>query len=84
MLCYWYKGVLLSIHKAPFTDNDTPLLIHCTDNGTLLYICNFVNFGFRWNDFEANISSSFRELRQTSEFFDVTLCCDNGTDLVQV
>merc|ERR1712024_216174 len=30
-----------------------------------------------------NISTSFRELRDDSEFFDVTLCCDNGTDLVQ-
>merc|ERR1712024_2128 len=30
-----------------------------------------------------NISTSFRELRDGSEFFDVTLCCDNGTDLVQ-
>ena len=38
---------------------------------------------FRWNDFESNISTSFRELRDDSEFFDVTLCCDNGTDLVQ-
>ena len=38
---------------------------------------------FRWNDFESTISSSFRELRQTSEFFDVTLCCDNGTDTIQ-
>ncbi len=38
---------------------------------------------FRWNDFEANISTSFRELRDDSEFFDVSLCCDNGTDVVQ-
>ena len=38
---------------------------------------------FRWNDFESNISSSFQELRQRSELFDVTLCCDNGKDLVQ-
>lgn len=38
---------------------------------------------FRWNDFESNISTSFRELREDSEFFDVTLCCDNGTDVVQ-
>lgn len=40
------------------------------------------NFCLRWNDFETNISSSFRELRRDSEFFDVTLCCDNGTDRV--
>ena len=39
-------------------------------------------FNFRWNDFESNISTSFRELRDDSEFFDVTLCCDNGTDIV--
>merc|ERR1711936_988878 len=40
------------------------------------------NFCLRWNDFESNISTSFRELREDSEFFDVTLCCDNGTDVV--
>jgi hypothetical protein len=32
-------------------------------------------FCLRWNDFESNISSSFRELRDDSDFFDVTLCC---------
>lgn len=42
-----------------------------------------VFFLSRWNDFESNISTSFRELREDSEFFDVTLCCDNGTDVVQ-
>ena len=40
-------------------------------------------FCFRWNSYESNISSSFRELREDSEFFDVTLCCDNGIDIVQ-
>ena len=38
---------------------------------------------YRWNDFESNISTSFRELREDSEFLDVTLCCDNGVDIVQ-
>ena len=41
------------------------------------------NVCLRWNDFESNISSSFHELRENSEFFDITLCCDNGTELVQ-
>ena len=40
-------------------------------------------FCLRWNSFESNISSSFQELREDSEFFDVTLCCDNGIDIVQ-
>ena len=40
-------------------------------------------FCLRWNSYESNISSSFRELREDSEFFDVTLCCDNGIDIVQ-
>ena len=40
-------------------------------------------FCLRWNSFESNISSSFQELRNDSEFFDVTLCCDNGIDIVQ-
>ena len=41
------------------------------------------DFFHRWNDFESNISTSFRELREDSEFLDVTLCCDNGVDIVQ-
>ena len=34
-------------------------------------------FCLRWNDFEANISSAFRELREDKDFFDVTLACDD-------
>ena len=35
-------------------------------------------FCLRWNDFEANISSSFRELKDDEDFFDVTLACDSN------
>ena len=31
----------------------------------------------RWNDFETNISTAFRELRNDQDFFDVTLACDD-------
>jgi len=34
-------------------------------------------FCLRWNDFETNISSAFRELRDDKDFFDVTLACEN-------
>jgi hypothetical protein len=36
------------------------------------------NFCLRWNDFENNISSSFRELRDDKDFFDITLVCDDN------
>ena len=32
----------------------------------------------RWNDFESNISSSFKELRDEKDLFDIWLSCDNG------
>jgi len=32
-------------------------------------------FCLRWNDFESNISSAFKELRDDKDFFDVTLAC---------
>jgi len=32
----------------------------------------------RWNDFETNISTAFRELRDEKDFFDVTLACDDN------
>jgi len=35
-------------------------------------------FCLRWNDFETNISSAFRELREEKDFFDVTLACDDS------
>ena len=34
------------------------------------------NFCLRWNDFESNLSSAFRELRDDADFFDVTLATD--------
>ena len=33
-------------------------------------------FCLKWNDFEANISKAFRQLREDKDFFDVTLVCD--------
>jgi len=35
-------------------------------------------FCLRWNDFESNISTAFRELREDKDFFDVTLACDDN------
>ena len=32
----------------------------------------------RWNDFERNISESFRELKNDKDFFDITLACAGG------
>ena len=37
-------------------------------------------FCLRWNDFESNISTAFRELRDDKDFFDVTLAC-NGEQI---
>jgi len=34
-------------------------------------------FCLRWNDFETNISTAFRELRDDKNFFDVTLACED-------
>ena len=35
-------------------------------------------FCLRWNDFEANISSAFRDLKDEKDFSDVTLACADG------
>ena len=34
-------------------------------------------FCLRWNDFETNISSAFKQIREDKDFFDVTLACDD-------
>jgi hypothetical protein len=39
-------------------------------------------FCLRWNDFEKNISTAFRELRDDKDFFDVTLACDDRDQLL--
>ena len=39
---------------------------------------NSEKFCLRWNDFETNISTAFRELRDDKDFFDVTIACDGN------
>ena len=34
-------------------------------------------FCLKWNDFERNISSAFREIRDEKEFFDITIACED-------
>ena len=34
-------------------------------------------FCLRWNDFESNISSAFRDLKEDKDFSDVTLACSD-------
>jgi len=34
-------------------------------------------FCLRWNDFESNISSAFRDIRDEKEFFDITIACED-------
>ena len=35
----------------------------------------------QWNDFKENITSSFRELREDRDFTDVTLACEDGSQI---
>ena len=35
----------------------------------------------QWNDFQENIKSAFGNLREDSEFSDVTLACEDGQQL---
>ena len=32
----------------------------------------------QWNDFQTNLTSAFRDLREDKEFTDVTLACEDG------
>jgi len=38
-------------------------------------------FCLRWNDFENNISTAFRELKDDQDFFDVTLACKDDKQI---
>ena len=35
-------------------------------------------FCLRWNDFQENVNTAFRDLRKDSYFTDVTLACEDG------
>ena len=35
----------------------------------------------QWNDFQTNLSSAFRDLRDDKEFTDVTLACEDGQQM---
>ena len=37
---------------------------------------NSEKFCLRWNDFETNISSALREIRNENELFDITIACE--------
>jgi len=39
-------------------------------------------FCLKWNDFESNISFSFKELREEKDFFDVTLACEDDNQVM--
>ena len=35
----------------------------------------------KWNDFQENLNSAFGSLRNDQEFSDVTLACEDGTQI---
>ena len=39
-------------------------------------------FSLKWHDFETNISNSFRKLRNTDDFYDVTLVSDDQEQML--
>merc|ERR1712202_54678 len=38
-------------------------------------------FCLKWNQFQENVSHSFRELRDNNDFFDVTLACEDDQQI---
>ena len=42
---------------------------------------NSDKFCLKWNDFESNLSVAFRELREEKDFFDVTLACEDSSQI---
>ena len=51
----------------------------------LLYDCpnmqNSEKLCLKWNDFQENINSAFGSLRNDKEFSDITLVCEDGTQV---
>lgn len=38
-------------------------------------------FCLKWNDYESNISSAFKDLREENDFYDVTLACEDDSQM---
>jgi len=50
--------------------------------GTLVFtMAGAEKFCLKWNDFESNISDAFKDLREQKDFFDVTLACDDNSQI---
>ena len=41
-------------------------------------MANNEKFCLKWNDFESNICSSFKEIKKEADFMDVTLACEES------
>ena len=37
----------------------------------------YEKFGLKWNDFQTNITNTFRKLRNEEDFYDVTIVSDD-------
>ena len=55
--------------------------MHIYRDHTFSFIMSSEKFCLKWNDFESNITSAFREIKEEKDFFDVTIAC--GDDQVQ-
>jgi hypothetical protein len=75
--------ILLVVLNSIFASKRFFLCVIHKEQKKIIIMGSSEKFCLQWSSYESNISSSFRELREDSEFFDVTLCCDNGIDIVQ-
>merc|ERR1712013_194753 len=48
---------------------------------SILTMAGVDKFCLKWNDFESNISDAFKDLREQKDFFDVTLACDDQSQI---
>ena len=51
---------------------------HFSGSSSVVTMAANEKFCLRWNDFESNVSTAFRDLREEKDFFDVTLACDDS------
>ena len=64
-----FGGVM--VMKQIWNQSNLSNLIECRPESKM----SSEKFCLKWNDFETNISSAFKDLREDKDFFDVTIAC---------
>nr|XP_003699411.2 PREDICTED: longitudinals lacking protein-like isoform X1 [Megachile rotundata] len=79
MYAYCYDKMRVTRHAKRFQVLDFQILARALGHRASIMADEQQQFFLKWNDFQSNMVSSFKHLRDEKSFTDVTLACDGQT-----